>query len=254
MLVKKPFTPTLAQAKKLFALAKSKKLTVTPYQNRRFNSCFLTAKKAIKSSKLKKIVKVKSHFNYYRPVAKTKPGLPQNGAFYSLSVHTINQIISLFSRPNHVAYNIRSLRNKANPNNTFKAQLFYGDLKAIVKTSHLVKINYPKFIVHSKKSSFIKYSINQQKTSLKANIMPSKPKFAANNSVSVLKYVNNKSVTVKKKIKPKISNYGRVYDALYQTITHSAPNYVKKSKVLTNLKILKRKFKQASPSTVTLAK
>ncbi len=48
--------------------------------------------------------------------------------------------------PDHVAYDIRSLRNKANPDDTFEAQLFYGDLKAIVKTSHLVKIDYPKFI------------------------------------------------------------------------------------------------------------
>lgn len=73
--------------------------------------------------------------------------------------------------PDHVAYDIRSLRNKANPDDTFEAQLFYGDLKAIVKTSHLVKIDYPKFIVHGKKGSFIKYGIDQQETSLKANIM-----------------------------------------------------------------------------------
>jgi Predicted dehydrogenases and related proteins len=49
VLVEKPFTPTLAEAKELFALAKSKGLTVTPYQNRRFDSCFLTAKKVIES-------------------------------------------------------------------------------------------------------------------------------------------------------------------------------------------------------------
>ncbi|STJ27076.1 putative oxidoreductase [Escherichia coli] len=84
VLVEKPFTPTLAQAKELFALAKSKGLTVTPYQNRRFDSCFLTAKKAIESGKLGEIVEVESHFDYYRPVAETKPGLPQDGAFYGL--------------------------------------------------------------------------------------------------------------------------------------------------------------------------
>ena len=45
VLVEKPFTPTLAEAKALFTLAKSKGLTVTPYQNRRFDSCFLTTKR-----------------------------------------------------------------------------------------------------------------------------------------------------------------------------------------------------------------
>ena len=42
VLVEKPFTPTLEEANTLFALANSKGLTVTPYQNRRFDSCFLT--------------------------------------------------------------------------------------------------------------------------------------------------------------------------------------------------------------------
>lgn len=134
---------------------------------------------------------MESHFDYYRPVAETKPGLPQDGAFYGLGVHTMDQIISLFGRPDHVAYDIRSLRNKANPDDTFEAQLFYGDLKAIVKTSHLVKIDYPKFIVHGKKGSFIKYGIDQQETSLKANIMPGEPGFAADDSVGVLEYVND---------------------------------------------------------------
>ena len=183
---RKPFTPTIAEAKTLFALAKSKGLTVTPYQNRRFDSCFLTAKKAIESGKLGDIVEMESHFDYYRPVAETKPGLPQDGSFYGLGVHTMDQIISLFGRPDHVAYDIRSLRNKANPDDTFEAQLFYGDLKAIVKTSHLVKIDYPKFIVHGTKGSFIKYGIDQQETSLKANIMPGEPGFAADDSVGVL--------------------------------------------------------------------
>ncbi len=56
----KPFTLTLAQAKELFALAKSKRLTVTPYQNRRFDSCFLTAKKAIESGRLERLLKWKA--------------------------------------------------------------------------------------------------------------------------------------------------------------------------------------------------
>lgn len=46
----------------------------------------------------------------------------------------------------------------------------------------------------------------------------------------------------------------RVYDALYETLTSGASNYVKESDVLTNLEILERAFEQASPATVTLAK
>ncbi|MGC6745723.1 Gfo/Idh/MocA family oxidoreductase [Escherichia coli] len=106
-------------------------------------------------------------------------------------------------------------------------------------------MDYPKFIVHGKKGSFIKYGIDQQETSLKANIMPGEPGFATDDSVGVLEYVNDEGVTVREEMKPEMGDYGRVYDALYQTITHGAPNYVKESEVLTNLEILERGFEQS---------
>lgn len=253
VLVEKPFTPTLAEAKELFKLARAKGLTISPYQNRRFDSCFLTMKKAVESGKLGKIVEVESHFDMYRPKAETKPGLPADGAFYGLGVHTMDQIISLFGRPDHVAYDIRSVRNKANPDDTFEAQLFYGDMKAIVKTSHLVKIDYPKFIVHGTKGSFVKYGIDQQETSLKAYIMPGEPGFAADSSVGVLEYVNDAGETVREEMEPEQGDYGRVYDALYETLVNGKPNFVSETEAFTNLEILERGFEQASPSTVTLA-
>ncbi len=163
MLVEKPFTPTLEEAKTLFAPANSKGLTVTPYQNRRFDSCFLTTKKVIESGKLGELVEIESHFDNYRPLAETNPGGPQNGEFYGLGVHTLDQNISLFGRPDHVSYDLRSLRNKANPDDTFEAQLFYGDMKAIVKTSHLVQIDYPKFIVHGHKGSFVSTALTSRR-------------------------------------------------------------------------------------------
>lgn len=252
VLVEKPFTPTLSQAKELFALAKSKGLTISPYQNRRFDSCFLTTKKVIESGKLGQIVEIESHFDNYRPVDGGKPGLPQDGVFYGLGVHTMDQIISLFGRPQQVSYDIRHLRNKANPDDTFEAQLFYGDLKAIVKSSHLVKLEYPKFIVHGHKGSFIKYGIDQQETSLKANIMPGEPGFGADSSVWILEYVDDAGNTVREEVAVETGDYGRVYDALYQTLVNGSENFVSESDALTNMEILERGFAQPSPATVTL--
>lgn len=117
-----------------------------------------------------------------------------------------------------------------------------------------MKIDYPKFIVHGTRGSFIKYGIDQQETSLKANIMPGEPGFAADDSVGVLEYVNDEGVTVKEALKPETGDYGRVYDALFETLTRGAPNYVKESDVLTNHELLERAFEQASPATITLAK
>ncbi len=65
----------------------------------------------------------------------------------------------------------------------FEAQLFYGDLKAIVKTSHLVKIDYPKFITTAPASGlFVKYGIDQQENQPESEHY-SREGFAADESV-----------------------------------------------------------------------
>ena len=84
--------------------------------------------------------------------------------------------------------------------------------------------------------------------------MPGDPGFAADDSVGVLEYVNAEGITVKEDVKPEAGDYGRVYDALYETLTNGAPNYVKESEVMTNLELLERAFEQASPATITLAR
>lgn len=253
VLVEKPFTSTLEQARELFTLAKQKGLIVTPYQNRRFDSCFLTMKKAIVSGKLGRIVEVESHFDLYRPDAPTQPGTAVDGAFYGLGVHTMDQIISLFGRPDRVAYDIRSVRNPLNPDDTFETQLFYGDMKAVVKTSYLVKTPYPKFIVHGTKGSFIKYGIDQQETSLKAGIMPGEPGFGSDDTVAQLEYLDEAGETVRETWPVESGDYGRVYDALYQTLLQGAENYVSETDVLTNMELLERGFEQASPSVAILS-
>ena len=48
-MVEKPFMPTYEQAKEIFDLAKSKNLFVQTYQNRRYDSDFLTVQKVIES-------------------------------------------------------------------------------------------------------------------------------------------------------------------------------------------------------------
>ncbi|WP_034912314.1 oxidoreductase [Erwinia sp. 9145] len=252
VLVEKPFTTTLEEAKTLFAIAREKGLTVSPFQNRRFDSCFLTMKQAIESGKLGKIVEVESHFDYFRPEAETSPGGHFNGAFYGLGVHTLDQIISLFGRPQQVGYHLQKLRNPLNPDDTFEVQLYFKEMKAIIKTSHLVKIDYPKFIVHGTHGSFIRYGIDRQETSLKAGVMPGEPDFAHDPQQAVLEYTDRSGETVREQLPAVQGDYGRVYDALYETLVNGAPNYVSEQEALTNLDILETAFKQPSPAVVTL--
>lgn len=49
VICEKPLTPTSEQGRELAALAKEKNLVLAVYQNRRWDSCYLTVKKLIKS-------------------------------------------------------------------------------------------------------------------------------------------------------------------------------------------------------------
>jgi len=252
VIVEKPFTRTLAEAQSLFALAAEKGLTVTPYQNRRFDSCFLAVKKVIDSGVLGKIVEFESHFDYFRPDAPDAPADYTHGAFYGLGVHLVDQVVSLFGRPDLVHYDIRSVRNKNNPDDTFELQLYYGETKAMVKCSHLVMQPYPKFILHGEKGSFIKLNIDQQETWLKAGNLPGSPDFGQETEYGVLKYIDDSGETITEHVDAGKGDYGRVYDAVYATICQGHAPYVPAADVMTTMEILHRAFEQPAPALIRL--
>lgn len=240
VLVEKPFTSTYNEAKELIDLAKRKGLVIMPYQNRRFDSDMLAVKEVIESRVLGDIVEIESHFDYYRPDYNTFKGEKTDGAFYGLGVHTIDQIVYLFGQPNKVYYDIRSLRNENNPDDYYHIELFYNGFKAIVKTNHLVKSEYPKFIVHGSKGSFIKYGIDKQEECLKNGIMPWDENFGVDpeENYGILDFMNdNGENIIESKVTPK-GDYGRIYDGLYDSIVNGKEKLIKDWELLIVMKIL----------------
>ncbi|KAK8846659.1 hypothetical protein IAR55_005746 [Kwoniella newhampshirensis] len=110
VLVEKPICPTLAQAKELYDLAESKGLILGVYQNRRWDSDFLTLKSIIDSGKIGTPIELISSFDRYRPLPpdssrganwKETPG-ESNNAIYNLGSHLIDQAVVLFGQPETV--------------------------------------------------------------------------------------------------------------------------------------------------------
>ena len=102
-MVDKPFTATASQAKQLFKEAKKNRVLVLPFQNRRYDSAFLSVKKVVESGKLGNLIE--AHFRYDRYSNtinenswKEVPG-PGSGVIYNLASHTIDAVISIFGMP-----------------------------------------------------------------------------------------------------------------------------------------------------------
>ena len=79
-LIEKPFAQTAAEARECFALAKEKGLVCMPNQNRRFDADFLAVKEVVESGKLGDLVRIESHYDYY----KTNGWYDHLGTLYNL--------------------------------------------------------------------------------------------------------------------------------------------------------------------------
>ncbi|AEE51698.1 Gfo/Idh/MocA family oxidoreductase [Haliscomenobacter hydrossis] len=181
VLTEKPFTPTAAEAEELIALAKQVGKHLFVFQNRRWDSDFLTVQKVISEGLIGEVLSYEAHFNRYKPVLNPKKWketiAPGNGILYDLGAHTLDQAIVLFGKPKSVWGQTFTQREHSEVDDAFDVRLDYGKIKVTLKSSLLVREDTPRYIIQGTKGSFVKYGIDVQEDHLKAGIMPGMPGF-----------------------------------------------------------------------------
>ena len=224
-----------------------------PYQNRRFDSDYLILKEIIKEGNLGKIVELESHFDRFRPNDPVPDGKVQDGSFWGLGSHLIDQMISLFGKPEKIYYDVKSIKDKKAVDNYFQVELFYDGFKAMVKSSYLVKLEYPKFIVHGINGSFIKYGIDKQEECLKAGMLPVDIGFGLDpvENYGVISYIDNSGNEKEEVMVTPLGDYGRIYDNLYVAIINKKEKLVKDEEALLLLEILEAGIKSENPKVIT---
>ncbi|MGX7419950.1 Gfo/Idh/MocA family oxidoreductase [Carnobacterium gallinarum] len=241
-LIEKPFTETSTEAKELFALAKEKNLLVQCYQNRRYDSDFLTVQKVIESGVLGELLEVEMHYDYFRPE------VPENTASYSKEssylyghgCHTIDQVLSYFGNPETIHYDVRQLLGAGRMNDYFDLDFYYDKLKVSVKSSYFRLKERPSFVIYGKKGSFVKQTKDRQEEHLKLFYMPENPDFGIDlpEHYGVLTYVDESGTYHEEKVVSEIGDYSRVYDGLYETIMNGKAKIVKDEETIRQLEIL----------------
>ena len=235
-LVEKPFAPSVKEAKELFDLAKKMNVVCYVNQNRRYDGDFLTLKKVYDSGVLGEIVEVESHYDYFRPNL-----LPEKenigGLLFGLGVHNIDQVVSLFGIPEEVRYDVRGI-NSDLMEDFFDVEFYYEKMKVSIKSSFFVHLDFPRFIMHGKKGSFLKpapehLSSIKRSEPIKSDFLPE-----SEERWGTLSYVNDGGKTVTNTIQTEVTDYGKVYDDLSNIINHGASYVVKEEEVLFVLKVL----------------
>lgn len=241
VLIEKPFAETYEEAKELFDLAASRNLFVQCFQNRRYDSDFLTTQKVIESGVLGELIEVEINFDRYAPEFSTNsPYSLVDSYTYGLASHTLDQAISYFGLPDKVHSANRQLLGKGHHNDYFDYDLDYGKTRVSVKGSTMYLQTRPSFVVYGQKGTFIKQTVDMQEAHLKLNYMPDQPGFGVDghNEYGTLTYIDDQGGYHQEKVVSEVGDYRQVYRDIYETIIHGKDKVVKDEETLAVMKIM----------------
>jgi predicted dehydrogenase len=183
VIVEKPFTTSYTQAEELIALAGSKNLMLSVYQNRRWDADFLTVKEIICKGLLGRLVEFESTFaryrNFIKPDTWKETGSAGGGLTYNLGSHLIDQAVQLFGLPEAVYANIATLRTGGHVDDYFQVSLLRPkrcpELRMTLKASFLMREPEPRFVLHGTLGSYVKHGVDNQEEALLKGEMPGRP-------------------------------------------------------------------------------
>ena len=251
VVIEKPFSATEEEAKQLIAVAEEKGLILTAYQNRRWDSDFLTIKKLIEEDKLGDIVEYECRYDRFRPVVPTESwkekSVPVGGNLYNLGPHLIDQALVLFGEPLTVTAEIRSVRPNSEIDDYFDVRLGYADKLVIVKSSLMVYENFLRYHLHGTKGSFIKGGLDPQEETLRKNILPTEKPWGVEPEDRWGKLYSEAFTGI---IESEPGDYAPFYQNVYDAIVHGAELAVKPSEILRTTRVIDLAFQSSKENKV----
>ena len=172
VVVDKPFTTALAEARELVKLAKERGRILTVYQDRRFDGDFRTLQKMMAEGTLGRIVKFQTAFDRCRPVVNSETWKEKaklgSGVFFDLGPHLIDQALMLLGEPEQVLADIRSEREGSVTPDAFDLTFYYKDgARAEMNVSTLAPDPRPHFRVQGTKGIYLKPGLDPQEALLR---------------------------------------------------------------------------------------
>jgi len=229
VVVDKPFTVRIEDAKRLQALSIQAGKHIFVYQNRRWDSDFLTIQKILKEKILGEIISIESRFDRYRPEPRTTYWKESaefgNGLWYDLGPHLMDQAFHLFGQPLSYKADIKRQREGAVGIDYFDVQFAYEKLTYTIHAGMLVKEPTSRWLIVGSEATFIKVGVDPQEARLNAGEMPQGADWGIEQeeSYGLIVYSTNES-----KLYQSINgDYRKFYEGVFDSIRNDAPALIK---------------------------
>jgi predicted dehydrogenase len=255
VIVEKPFTVTVDEAKQLIMLANEKKKLLSVYHNRRFDSDFKTIKKVLNDEILGHINEAEFHFDRFRnelsPKTHKEIAVKGTGALYDLGSHLIDQALQLFGFPEAVFADIRMIRTNSQVDDYFELLLYYNNKRVRLKANYLVREPLPGYIIHGSKGSFIKQRTDVQENSLLQNILPGSPGWGVEPGTEKgLLHTEINGKVVREQVPSLTGNYMEYYNSIYEAVRNNKDAPVAPLDGLQVIRIIEAAFESNAKRTV----
>jgi predicted dehydrogenase len=245
VLVEKPFTVTSSEAKILFREAKKNNRQILAFQNRRYDSDFLSVKQVIDSGQLGHLIEAHFRFDRYKltPSLKTakETSTPGSGLLYDLGPHLLDGVISLFGAPLNWRKNLGLFRPETKVDDYANIHLSYpSQLQVFITASLLVADEQPAFILHGSKGSYIKRRADVQERQLLEGISVSNASFGAEEAgiEGILTTMSENGTKKIAKIVSEKSSYINLFNDVHKTIRDGKPYPITAAQIIKQLEIL----------------
>ena len=178
VVVDKPFTVTLAEALGLTAKAEQVGRVLSVFQNRRWDSDFLSISREITGGRIGQVVELRSEIGRYRPQVRDRwreRDGPGSGLWYDLAPHLIDQALALFGAPETVQADLQIQRSGGTTVDWFQAVLGYGPRRVTLTSSMLAPDSPARFLVRGTGGSLLKRRGDVQEDQLVSGMKPGAP-------------------------------------------------------------------------------
>ena len=230
VLVEKPAAATATEVKELYDMSRQVNKHLMVYQNRRWDSDFLSVKEVIESGKLGELIEVHFRFDRYKTTLSPKrfketKSMAPNGLAYDLGPHLADQAISLFGRPLKFTKTTATYREGSEVDDYFHFHLSYPhNLNVYLTSCLLIAQPLPSFVVHGSLGSYIKDRVDVQEAQLDKSVLPTDPAYGVEpegceGKLVTIGFDGQKNMEVIRSYK---GQYIQLFEAVYQTIRSKA--------------------------------
>lgn len=245
VVVDKPFTVELAEARELIRLAEQHGRLLSVFHNRRWDADFLALRALLADGNLGRPTQLESRFERFRPEVRARwreQAVAGGGVWYDLGPHLVDQALQLFGLPDSVSARFAIQRDGAETDDWAQVELDYGQLQVTLRASMLVAGGMPRFAAHGTAGSWVKYGLDCQEDQLKAGLRPGAPGWGLDPQAPTLYAADGSSS------RPQLprGDYAAYYAAIRAALREGTPNPVPAHEALAVMAVIDAARRSAS--------